>query len=351
MVNIINNSKTIYLPTKSTIFQLMKYCIEIRAIPKKVDLFSFSEFCSDEDEKRSLILLSSKEGSKLYDEFVLGKHFGFIDLLRNFRSCKPDLRTFLNHSINLVPRYYSMIEFDKDQESIDKKVIFNYKLKIAFNVTQLPSIYKRKDTQLFGIFTGQINRLYEMKSDLVNEMNLLSIEDRQQLYVFKRKNLMFRLSDKLMDGPIFMLSIGTGLTPFLSLIKYKQKLIAQSNNSEIDKLSDLYLIHGCRTKNDCLYFDELNKFHEKGILRHLKICYSREDNDGYRHVNDYLKTMQMLKDLIIENQNFSLFICGDQIKFPKDVLKTLAELIDRSDADLIVKKMLKEKKILQDVWL
>ena len=233
VVKIANKSRTVSFPERSTLFDLMKFCVEIRAIPKKVALFSFSEFCSDPDEKCSLIVLSSKEGSELYDEFILKKHFGCLDLLKNFTTCKPDLRTFLDHSINLVPRYYSVIEYDKmnddgshmkspkelndkstrnDTEMNMPKTRTTYNVKIAFNVTLLPSIYGRTNSQLFGIFTGKMNRIYEQRqsADLVNKMSSLSI-DQLNLYAFKRKNLMFRLSDRVIDHHTIMISIGTGM--------------------------------------------------------------------------------------------------------------------------------------------
>lgn len=206
LIEINHYSRTLSLPKKSNLFKLIKFCIELRAIPKKVDLLHFSEFCSDSKEKDALEFLSSKEGSKLYDEFILKKHFGFLDLFNCFRSCKPDLSTFLKHSINFIPRYYSVIE-----DVVEKKDdSFIYRIKIAFNVTSLPKIYGRTNTQLFGIFTGKLNQLYESNDDnLANKMNKLTIEeDKAHFYIFKRKNLMFNLKREFKNA--ICISVGTG---------------------------------------------------------------------------------------------------------------------------------------------
>lgn len=111
--------------------------------------------------------------------------------------------------------------------------------------------------------------------------------------------------------------------------------------------TNLYLIHGCRTKNDCLYLDELNTFSKSGVLSRLKICYSRGDRDS-EHIPDYLKSSSVIRDLILHAKETRIYVCGDQIKFPKDVCNALAELIG---SEQILKQMQKEKRFLQDVWL
>ena len=156
LINIINKPKSLSLPNRLTLFQLIKYCIEIRTVPKKVAIYAFSQFCTDQKEKDCLLFLASKEGSKLYDDFILKKHFNFLDLLKCFKTCKLDLKSFLVHSINLVPRYYSVIEQHSCEVKKSNQLIdWIYKVKIAFNVTLLPSIYNRTNTQLLGVFTGR----------------------------------------------------------------------------------------------------------------------------------------------------------------------------------------------------
>lgn len=372
VINIVNLAKNPTFPKKSTLFQLIKYAIEIRAIPKKVTLLQFSEFCTDQNEKICLRFLSSKEGSKLYDEFILGKHFGILDLLKCFKTCKPNLKTFLANSVNFIPRYYSIIEHFVDNKLKNPK----FSVKIAFNLTQLPSIYNRTGTQLFGIFTGQMNEIYENKVKklsketngnyrlMIEKMNQLSIDKEQlSLYIFKRKNLMFKLSYKFKN--IIMISIGTGLTPFMSLFNQINEIKTQKldHNTDQRQLTDhtdhinidefnLYLIHGCRTKNDCLYLNDLNKFKDEKIINHLKICYSRvnELSNNFKYVQDYLKTLKELKNLIL-NEETVIYVCGDQIKFTRDVFNAFVQLIDEPIAEQKLKKMQKEQKYLQDFWL
>ena len=360
----IENSSTLSLPARSTLRHLVKYCVEIRAIPKKVALLHFSEFCSDLNERNCLVFLSSREGSKLYDEFVLKRHFGFLDLLKCFKSCKPNLKAFLVHSINFVPRYYSVIEAKLVERSSDVKLtanqseesLFCYRVKVAFNVTLLPPVYNRSDTQLFGIFTGQMDQHFRSErssTDLNCMMNNLSIGERLNLHVFKRKNTMFRLSYN--PANIILISIGTGITPFLSLLKANSEhnRRALTDGKQV-VLPNYYLVHGCRTENDCLYLDELRSFERENLFRDFKLCISRENrSNNLPHVQDYLKSIKNeLKRLLLdEQQNSVIYVCGDQIKFPKDVFSTFVEILDLPNADQILKGMQKNGKYLQDVWL
>lgn len=379
----IENRSTLSLPSRSTLRLLIKYCLEIRAIPKKVAILHFSEFCSNANERDCLLFLSSKEGSKLYDEYVLKRHFGFLDLLKCFSSCKPNLRAFLVHSISFVPRYYSVIEHEMrfvqsndkpsdvsangpvdekstadetvDEKSNEQKLV-RYRVKLAFNVTLLPTVYNRSGTQSFGIFTGQMDQHFRSRgssADLNGMMDRLSIGDRlPSLYVFKRKNTMFRLSYDPVN--IIMLSIGTGITPFLSLLKANSKhnRLASANGKQAIR-PNYYLVHGCRTEQDCLYLDELKSFAEEKFFKQFKVCCSREDRSGnLPHVQDFLKSIKNeLKTLLLDRQDVVVYVCGDQIKFPKDMFNTLVEILDQPNGEQMLREMQKNGKYLQDVWL
>lgn len=361
--------------------------MEIRAIPKKVALLHFSQFCSDSNETDCLLFLSSKEGSKLYDEFILKRHFGFLDLLKCFSSCKPDLRAFLVHSISFVPRYYSVIEHEtrfvqsgdgssdvsanemvdeqstageKSNEQNEQKELIRYRVKLAFNVTLLPAVYNRSGTQTFGIFTGQMEQHFRSgregsSADLNGMMNRLSIEEEPlSLYVFKRKNTMFRLSYDPLN--IIMISIGTGITPLLSLLKanFEHNRRASTAGKPVVR-PNYYLVHGCRTENDCLYLDELNSFASENFFKEFKVCCSRENRPGnLPHVQDHLKsTKNELRELLLDRQqqDVAIYVCGDQIKFPKDVFNTLIEILDLPNGEQLLREMQKSGKYLQDVWL
>ena len=250
---------------------------------------------------------------------------------------------------------------------VDEKTTANRRwisrVKIAFDVILLPSVYNRSGTQLFGVFTGQMEQHFRAQiggsptdtpaqpTDLSGIMNKLTIGDEPlSLYVFKRKNTMFRLSYDPLN--IIMISIGTGLTPFLSLFEANAEHNRRASTEQLVR-PNYYLVHGCRTEKDCLYLCELRSLESKKFFKDFKLCISRENRPcNPPHVQDYLKSIQNeLKKLLLDKQqNTVVYVCGDQIKFPKDVFGTLVEILDVPNADQVLREMQKSGKYLQDVW-
>lgn len=58
---------------------------------------------SDEDEKRRLEELCSREGSDVYLKYVLEEHLSILDILNHFPSCQPDVAMLIGtypHHLN-----------------------------------------------------------------------------------------------------------------------------------------------------------------------------------------------------------------------------------------------------------
>src|SRR5206468_2226452 len=81
-----------------------------------------------------------------------------------------------------------------------------------------------------------------------------------------------------LDKDVFMICTGTGIAPFRSMVHdIKNKQIPHKN---------IYLIFGCRTKSDLLYYDELTKLQQDIHDLYYIPTLSREKwegNSGYVH--------------------------------------------------------------------
>jgi CDP-4-dehydro-6-deoxyglucose reductase len=103
--------------------------------------------------------------------------------------------------------------------------------------------------------------------------------------------------NKPVEKDIFFICTGTGIAPFRSMLHdIKINRIAHKN---------IYLVYGCRTQQDLLYFDELKSL-EKEIENFYYIpTLSREQwdgNTGYVHA--------IYESLCIERKPAEFYLCG-----------------------------------------
>lgn len=96
---------------------------------------------------------------------------------------------------------------------------------------------------------------------------------------------------------LYLICTGTGVAPFRSMVHdIKNKQIPHQN---------IYLIYGCRTKSDLLYYDELTKLQDAMPGFHYIPTLSRETwagNTGYVHA--------IYESLSIERKPAGFYLCG-----------------------------------------
>lgn len=109
------------------------------------------------------------------------------------------------------------------------------------------------------------------------------------------------------EQDIFFICTGTGIAPFRSMLHYMQ--LHQVEHE------DLYLIYGCRTRKDLLYFDEMNALSDKMEGFHFIPTLSRETWDGatgYVH-GLYEEICKKNSEACAELQNLKpavFYLCG-----------------------------------------
>lgn len=113
---------------------------------------------------------------------------------------------------------------------------------------------------------------------------------------FRGPQGVFKLKEPL-NKDIFLVCTGTGIAPFRSMIHH---LI----NNNIPH-QHIYLIFGCRTKNDLLYYDEMKKLQQNLTgFTYLPVL-SREKWEGHTgYVHPVYET------LCIERKPAAFFLCG-----------------------------------------
>jgi len=113
---------------------------------------------------------------------------------------------------------------------------------------------------------------------------------------FRGAQGVFTLPENL-EKDIFLICTGTGIAPFRSMINhlYLKKIAIQN----------IYLVFGCRKKEDFLYYDELKTLQEKLPGFHYIPTLSREQWEGH---HGYVHPLY--EELCKEKQDAQFFLCG-----------------------------------------
>jgi glycine betaine catabolism B len=109
----------------------------------------------------------------------------------------------------------------------------------------------------------------------------------------------FTLHEQALQNDLFLICTGTGIAPFRSMIQ-QVKLYNISHKN-------IYLIFGCRTKSDLLYFEELKELSDAMPGFHYIPTLSREQWDG---ANGYVHAVY--ENILQANPNpsASFMLCG-----------------------------------------
>lgn len=107
----------------------------------------------------------------------------------------------------------------------------------------------------------------------------------------------FVLHEENLTKDLFLISTGTGIAPFRSMAQH----IKLHNTPH----ENIYMLFGCRTQKDLLYYDELKQLETEMPKLHFLPTLSREDwegKKGYVHA--------LYEELCTGKQPASFYLCG-----------------------------------------
>jgi sulfite reductase alpha subunit-like flavoprotein len=169
------------------------------------------------------------------------------------------------------------------------------------------------------------------------------------------------------QAPMLMVGAGTGLSPLLGFLQHREiQLRALSTHgqrvlSDFDAIAPLpvhighaRLFFGCRNLNDYLYQQELETWHEAGVLTHLDVAFSRLDEEKI-YVQDLIG--QHSRDLweVLSQPDCHYYVCGDAKMADEvfDVLMNIAKTaggLSHAEAVNFFRQMQRENRFVMDVW-
>ncbi|GLH14601.1 NADPH--cytochrome P450 reductase [Gryllus bimaculatus] len=333
-----------HIPTITSLNYVLKYCVDIRSVPKKAMLLILSECASDSFEKRCLQELCSREGSALYNTRILEPGATIQDVLASFPSCQPPLGRILELLPRLLPRPYSIAS---------SPLISPHSVRLVLSVVEQP---------VKGLCSGWLHDvlaplLGTCKEPLEKQMEELSLKPKQTVLVpvsFRRTHN-FNLPDDL-SVPLILIGPGTGIAPFIGFLQHRS---AQKKMLHDVSFGEIWLFYGCRySDRDFLFRSDIYKFMEEGILSRLFISFSRETtHNGVKYVQDNIKKHARIFIQKILEERAMIYVCGDGKNMATDVWKTIVHLISsekgipEEEALSLLLKMQEKGTYKQDIWL
>nr|QQZ00429.1 CPR [Cydia pomonella] len=320
------SSKKHPFPCPTSYRTALSHYIEITALPRTHILRELAEYCSDEEDKKKLLLMAtnSQEGKDLYQSFVVEACRNIVHILEDIKSCKPPLDHLCELLPRLQPRYYSISSSPKLHPE-------------TVHITAVVVKYKTP--------TGRLNK--GVATTWLAEHKPKDGE-YPRVPVFIRKS-QFRLPLQS-QTPILMVGPGTGLAPFRGFLQ--ERAHARESGKEV---GDNILYFGCRHRDqDYIYQEELEQWAKNGDVS-LNLAFSRDQPQKVYVTHLLEKNLEQIWD-VIGKRNGHFYICGDAKNMAVDVrniiLKAIQEQGGKTEVEAVqfLKKLESMKKYSADVW-
>ncbi|XP_063060939.1 P450 (cytochrome) oxidoreductase b isoform X1 [Engraulis encrasicolus] len=306
----------------------LTHYLDITHPPRTNVLYELAQYASDPKDQENMrkMASSSPEGKALYQSFVLDPSRNILAILEDMPSLKPPA----DHLCELLPRlqarYYSIASSSK---------VHPNSIHICCVVVEYQTSTGRTNK---GVATNWL------KGKLpVDNGHKASVP----MYVRKSQ---FRLPFKP-TNPVIMVGPGTGIAPFMGFIQERGWLKEQGK-----EVGETVLYFGCRHKaEDYLYEEELTEFNNSGVLTHLHVAFSR-DQEQKVYVQHLLKNNREEIWKQVHTNSAHIYICGDARNMARDVQSAFHEMavelggMTHTQAVDYVKKLMTKGRYSQDVW-
>lgn len=267
---------------------------------------------SGSDELKRLLEEDNREELR---QWLYGRQI--IDILRDFPVDGLDAHNFVSALRKLPPRLYSISSsLDANPDEVHLTVgIVRY--------------------EAHGRARGGVTSTW--LADRIEEGDTIPI------YIDSNKN--FKLPESN-DTPIIMVGPGTGIAPFRAFLQQREDEEATGKN---------WLFFGDQHfETDFLYQSELLKMRDDGLLTHLDVAFSR-DQEQKIYVQDRMREKgQELYEWLENGAHF--YVCGDGDRMATDVHNTLIDIIkthggrDEESATAWLRELQQAKRYQRDVY-
>eukprot|EP00056_Hartaetosiga_gracilis_P004000 m.70237 g.70237 ORF g.70237 m.70237 type:complete len:668 (+) comp11664_c0_seq1:84-2087(+) len=298
----------------------LTHYVDICSVPGLNVFQELIQYAEDEDEKKRLTFLVSKEGRKEFAEYAHNSIRTIVQVLQDFSSVSIPADHLLELLPRLQPRYYSISSSSRMHPD---------KIHITAAVVRYTA---PAGHEMEGVATTYLERV-----NLINE----------KIPIFLRRST-FRLPKP--SVPVIMIGPGTGLAPFRGFLQDRQALRSQGKDT-----GAMVLFFGCQhEKQHYMYREELEGFMREGTLTHLYTAFSR-DGPKKVYVQHLMEDHEAeIGELI--RMGAHIYVCGDAKHMARDVHRCIVNIIkttfscSTTDAEDRLAQMALRRKFQQDVW-
>lgn len=150
-------------------------------------------------------------------------------------------------------------------------------------------------------------------------------------------------------APILMVGPGTGVSPLIAFLQHREAL----QNLGVP-LGEAGLYFGCRNQNDFLYQEQLQTWHERGVLTELNVAFSRL-GEQKQYVQNLMEQQPEKVWQILSHPQCHYYVCGDA-KMADDVFAVMMAIakkhgkLTHTEMVEFFDRMKQEKRFFTDVW-
>ncbi|UJR17796.1 hypothetical protein I4U23_004695 [Adineta vaga] len=290
-----------------SVFDILNCYVELSQPISKKQIETLAELCKNEKEQINLRDLIGDS----YENEILSKRINILDILEQYQSCELSFPQYLRMLPALRIRQYSISSSPLWSSST---------VTLTIDVLNTPAL------------SGS-GRYYGVAS---NYLSNLKPSDRISCSV-RASNVRFHPPEDT-KVPIVMIAAGTGIAPFRGFIQERAAQLVCGR-----EIGRTVLYYGCRTHEEFLYSDELNKWSKLGAVE-IRHVFSRQHPNDKKYVQDLLwEDRNEIAKLYTNGARF--YTCGSARKIGASVktcfIKIIAEMkqINEEEASNILEEI------------
>ena len=303
-----------FLPAQTTIQTLFTEVLDVFGRPSRRFYSMLSRLATDPAERSLLQSIMTKNGAAVLKEFS-SETVTYADLLRQFRSAKPDLSLLLDLIPVMKPRYYSIASSPLMNPSSIQLCIVGVDWTTPKGVERHGQCTHYLRGLPSPIVNGQLVPTNANADSNANEKVTIRAAVAPGTMQMPPKT----------ECPVIMAGLGTGIAPFKAITENR---VAQARAG--NPMGETILFYGCRYKKEFVYSDLWEAYEKEGVLTHVIPAFSREQS--YKiYVQDRIReNAKLVSDALVKKGGY-FYYCGLAGRAPAQIREGLRDAIAQTE--------------------